>query len=306
VDKTAIYRAQPVCYRVLGPDRGSHAVSKAALSVLLIHGFAEDGQIWDEQVECLKKDFQLIIPDLPGSGNSPLSDAATSMEYLAEVIKIILDAERIDRAVLIGHSMGGYALLAFVEKYPGRCKAFGLFHSTAYPDNDEKKAFRRKSMDFIHRHGAAEFIRGSTPNLFAESSRQQHPEWVSRTLERYSGFDPKALINYYQAMIDRPDRTEVLARSTVPVLFVIGRQDATLPLEAALNLTHLPALSIIHILDQAGHMGMIEDAARSNDILAEFLTFIDARDKYIDQPGTGSPFTGPEKNLPFIQNTSSS
>ena len=258
VHKTAIYRSQPVFYRVLGPDRGSQTASTGTLCVLLIHGFAEvTGRIWDEQVEVLKKDFRLILPDLPGSGNSPLPAVTTansdpapiyssdnpitdlSIEDMAEVIKNILDAERIDQAILIGHSMGGYGILAFVEKYPGRCKAFGLFHSTAHPDNDEKKRSAERVWTLSTVTAPPNLSMRSTPNLFAESSRQQHPEWVSRILERYSGFDPKALLSYYQAMIDRPDRTATLAHSTV-LRALRHRQTVTpsLPLEANLRLAH--------------------------------------------------------------------
>jgi pimeloyl-ACP methyl ester carboxylesterase len=283
MDKTLIHQSGTIFYRVFTPASSGQtllagepmnlAVPTDPISLVLLHGFAEDGRVWENQVNYLKARFPLLIPDLPGSGNSSPLSAATSMEEHADAILALLDAEQIGQAVLVGHSMGGYIALAFVEKYPERCKAFGLFHSTAYPDSEEKKTTRRKSMAFIARHGAAEFIRQSTPNLFADSSRERHPEWIRELIERYSTMDGDSLTHYYQAMIDRPDRSAVLAHSGLPVLLVMGGQDNTLPLEAGLRQSHLPSIAFIHILREAGHMGMIEAAVRSNEILEAFLTF---------------------------------
>jgi pimeloyl-ACP methyl ester carboxylesterase len=281
MDKTLLHRSRTIFYRAQGASLPADAsTAPAPLPLVLIHGFAEDGAIWNRQANHLKKNYFLVIPDLPGSGRSSPLPAATSMEGLADAIAAVLDAEKIEQCALVGHSMGGYIALAFVEKYPGRCKAFGLFHSTAYPDSEEKKNTRRKSIAFIRKHGAAEFIRQSTPNLFAESSRKQHPEWVSEITERYAGFDPDTLVHYYEAMIDRPDRAGVLKGSGLPTLFIIGSQDNTISLETSLQQSHIPALSDIHILDQAGHMGMLESTERCNQILDEFLSVIDSRSRY--------------------------
>src|SRR3982751_6144300 len=95
-------------------------------AVVLLHGFAEGSEIWNTVLSSLQ-DYRLIIPDLPGSGDSALPDDV-SMEAMAEAIHSILTHEKINEPVLIGHSMGGYITLAFIEKYPEAIKAFGLFH----------------------------------------------------------------------------------------------------------------------------------------------------------------------------------
>ncbi|MDR3712919.1 MAG: alpha/beta hydrolase [Puia sp.] len=247
------------------------------LPVLLLHGFAEDGSVWDRQVAHLKKDHRLIIPDLPGSGRSPALAEITeapSIEALTESVKTILDAEAIDQCVMIGHSMGGYITLAFAEKYPDRLKAFGLFHSTAYEDTGAKKTNRRKSIEFIRRHGSAEFIRQSVPNLFAEHYKQEHPEVVAELIERYSGFPPASLIYYYSAMINRPDRTRILREFRGPVLFIIGDQDNAIPLTDSLEQCHMPACAHILIPEDCGHQGMLEKTGQCNRMLSEFLRSI--------------------------------
>ncbi len=245
------------------------------IPLVLLHGFAEDSAIWETQVDYLKETRPLIVVDLPGSGGSTSLSENTSMESLAEAVKTILDNENILECIIVGHSMGGYVTLAVAEKYPDRLKAFGLFHSTAYADTEEKKAARRKGIDFIRRNGTASFIKQSTPNLFSETSRTEHPQWIATLIDRYAGFDPDSLISYYEAMIRRPDRTHVLQQFPRPVLFIIGGQDNTIPLQISLQQSHMPACSYIHILEKAGHMGMMEESIRASRLLEEMLNDID-------------------------------
>ncbi len=95
---------------------------------MLVHGFAEDGRIWDEQLKFLQNNFTVIIPDLPGSGLSEYNPDLQTIEDFAGIIRLIADVEEIDRFTLIGHSMGGYISLAFAEQYPENLiAAWGYF-----------------------------------------------------------------------------------------------------------------------------------------------------------------------------------
>ncbi|MBN9381590.1 MAG: alpha/beta hydrolase [Chitinophagaceae bacterium] len=266
MDRTIIYRTVNLTYRSFTPG----AISRTT-PLVLVHGFAEDSSIWDHQIAYLKSSHRLIIPDLPGSGRSSPLPGDAGMEELADAIKAVLDAEGISQCVLIGHSMGGYVTLAFAELYPQMLSAFGLFHSTSYADSEEKKAARRKGIDFIRKNGAAPFIKQTTSNLFSETSRNRHPEWINTLIERYTDFNPDSLIRYYEAMIRRPDRSHVLRQFPRPVLFIIGEEDSMIPLTISLQQSHMPDVSYIYILEQAGHMGMLENSPRTSHILEEFL-----------------------------------
>lgn len=238
--------------------------------VMLVHGFGEKSDVWKSQVELLKESFTIIVPDIPGSGESAIV-ADMSMEGLAEVLKKILEQESINQCIMIGHSMGGYITLAFAEKYASSLKAFGLFHSTAYADSEEKKITRRKGIEFIHEHGALRFLENTTPNLFSPQTKDERPEIIDEQIAGLSNFTAQALVSYYESMIQRPDRTMVLRNSTIPVLFVAGKYDAAIPQEDILKQCHLPSLSYIHILENSGHMGMLEEPGKSNLILKNFL-----------------------------------
>jgi len=167
--------------------------------------------------------------------------------------------------------MGGYVTLAFADRYPELLKGKGLFHSTAYADTEEKKAARKKGIEFINDHGAFEFLRNTTPNLFSPASRDEQPIIVDELIDTLSNFSAGALVSYYEGMIRRSDKTMILRNSTIPVLFIAGSADNAVPLDDILKQCHLPSLSYIHILNNSGHMGMLEEPAKANLILERFL-----------------------------------
>ena len=266
MEKIIRYRDNEIFYRTVG--KGS--------PVMLVHGFAEDGTIWENQINHLQNNFRLVIPDIPGSRKSSITDYNASIDDHADCMKAILDSEKINGCHMIGHSMGGYIALAFAEKYPHLLNGLGLFHSTAYADSEEKKDARRKSIAFIKQYGAAAFIEQSTPNLFSEKSKNQTPQIITALIERYSNFDPASLISYYEAMIRRPDRTQILKTFQHPIMFIIGEEDKAVPLQHSLEQCHMPQLSFIHIAENTAHMGMMEDIPLSTLFVENFLKEVPA------------------------------
>jgi pimeloyl-ACP methyl ester carboxylesterase len=266
--KTIAYQSAQIFYRIIGKGK----------PVVLIHGFAEDGEIWNNQIDFLsagsggKDDFTLIIPDLPGTGKSELI-ADMSIESMAELIKAIIAEENISQVIVIGHSMGGYITLAIAEKYPELIRAFGLCHSSAFADSEEKKAARLKSIEFIKTNGAYEFLKTTIPGLFLmgqDGSKPMDPNGAI-LIEKGKQFTPEALIKYYQAMIARPDRIKVLKNFNGPVLFIIGEHDKAIPFEQSMQQCYLPVQSHVHILRNSAHMGMLEETGKVNTAIQQFL-----------------------------------
>ena len=256
-----MYNNVEISYRVIGDGK----------PVVLIHGFGEDGNVWHNQVEHLKNKFRLIVPDLPGSGKSGVPGTIWLMEDYAAMIAALLKSEKIDKCALIGHSMGGYITLAFAENYPDFLSSFGLVHSTAFADNDEKKSTRKKGIAFIREHGAFEFLKTSVPNLFSVHTRAEKPALIEQFINGLSNFSPDALVSYYEAMMQRPDRSFVLKNTRVPVLFVLGEYDTAVPVNDGLKQCHLTEKSYIEVLLRSGHMGMFEEPGETNRILENFL-----------------------------------
>jgi pimeloyl-ACP methyl ester carboxylesterase len=272
--KNFTYQSAQIFYRTIGKGK----------PVVLIHGFAEDGDVWKNQIEFLRNHYYLIIPDLPGSGKSAIINDM-SIEGMAECIKALIDLELTkflrqpaevegvwaEGVFLTGHSMGGYIALAFAEKYPFMLSSIALVHSSAFADSDEKKANRLKSIEFIKKNGAFEFLKAVIVDLFTETWANNNQEIVDTQVEKSRDFSDEAIIAYYQAMINRPDRTSVLKNFGKPILFIIGEHDKAVPFEQSMQQCYLPNQSHIHILRQSAHMGMFEEADKVNEALLHFL-----------------------------------
>lgn len=268
--KTINWKGVPVQYKVTGEGK----------MVVLLHGFGEDSTVWQQQIDFLQSHFRLIIPDIPGSGQSPFI-ANSNIETYADILKEIIDMELqkvsptredLEETIsIIGHSMGGYITLAFAEKYPADLNSFGLCHSSAFADNEEKKETRKKAIAFIRSNGGYAFLKTSIPGLFTKEYNAKEPAKVEGLVEAAKNFTDDALVQYYEAMIARPDRTRVLKEFEKPILFIIGEHDMAVPLQSSLQQCHLPKQSHVHILANSAHMGMWEETVKTNDFLLNFL-----------------------------------
>jgi len=238
--------------------------------VVFLHGFGEDGNIWKQQWKAIKG-YRLIVPDLPGSGESEMINDM-SMEGLADCVQTILATENVSRCIIIGHSMGGYITLAFAAKFESMLNGFGLVHSTSYSDSEEKKDTRKKGIDFIAEYGAAAFLKTAIPNLYGPVTKEKNPALIDEHIQSAQSFSKAALTAYYQSMIKRPDRTSVLNKTHLPVLFILGKHDTTIPLQGGLKQSHLPLWSYVHILEESGHMGMVEEPEKVNSFITSYIS----------------------------------
>ncbi len=245
-------------------------------AVLLLHGFGEDSNIWNGFLPALEPLCQVIVPDLPGTGGSDSlkkegdTDPVTIEDY-ADCMYALAQYEGIEKYIVLGHSMGGYIALAMAENNGSNIEGLGLLHSTAFADTTEKKDNRRKGIEMIRHYGGFSFLKNTIPNLFSQGFKQKHPEVVAELVEKSRKFSDEALIQYYEMMIARPDRTGVLSNAGYPVLFIIGTDDVAAPLNDLLQQISLPKISYVHILNGVGHMGMLEATNEFNNKVTQFI-----------------------------------
>jgi pimeloyl-ACP methyl ester carboxylesterase len=251
---------------------GAYQVTGKGAPVLLIHGFPENSTVWEHQQSKLEAHYTVITPDLPGSGNSPLT-YPLSIESMADFVHAILLAEGIEKAVIAGHSMGGYIALAVAEKYPDQVQGLGLVHSTAAADTEEKIEARRKSIKLMEQYGSEAFVRQAVPGMFSPATKSRQPALVDALIQMGMQCKVEALIAYYEAMIKRPERKAVLQKIKAPVLFMIGKDDTAVPMDSVLPQVTLPSRSSIHIFEDTGHMGMWEVADACSLALQQFVEF---------------------------------
>ncbi len=238
--------------------------------LILLHGFPEDGALWRHVAPLLAEKHTVLVPDLPGAGASPRPEAALTMEGMADAIIAALDAGGIRRAVVAGHSMGGYVALALAERHPDRVAGLALIHSTAAADTAEKQEHRRKSAALLRKGGKDAFVRGAVAALFAPSFRDAHPAIVEEQTDRALELDAESLAQFTEAMSARTERKALLKTTATPVHWVLGDQDSVLPLDAVLSQAPLAAVSFLSLYAGCGHLSPLEAPHRLAADLARF------------------------------------
>lgn len=235
--------------------------------VVLIHGFCETHEVWDRFARQLSADFRVISVDLPGFGKSRLLPAGFTVADAASKINALLIQLDITRCVPVGHSLGGYVTLAMVNHQVDLFSGFGLFHSTAYADSEERKTARNKVIEFVSQNGVTPFIETFIPPLFHDKAHPDIPFAVKMALQTR----PEALTGYARAMRDRPDLTSVIKKFTEPVLFIAGEKDTVIPPETLQKQAELGVKPHLSVLSNTAHMGMFEKEPETLNLVREFL-----------------------------------
>ena len=232
-------------------------------SIGLIHGHGVDASIWDGVYADLTLDNSVLKPDF-----SRLTNLTTIEEYADELYDR-LQAAKIEKAVLIGHSMGGYIVLAFAEQHPEMVQALVLYHSTATADDENKRQVRQQAIDGLQTQGSAPFIQKQIPKMVAST---YPPEKTQALVERYQDLPADALISGMKAMVDRPDRTDILRNALYPVLLVLGREDQLIPYDKTARLASLSNQISVATIEQAGHLSMVEQPDASIQAIRSFIS----------------------------------
>jgi 3-oxoadipate enol-lactonase len=220
--------------------------------VILLHGFPLDHTIWEPTVLEMHSEARIIQPDLRGFGLSDAPQGIYSMKQLADDLLGLMDALAIEKALLAGHSMGGYAALSFARAYPERLAGLALICSHASADTAEQQENRRKQADELLRLGPKPLADRMTPMLSAD--HQYHAE-IYRIILRNK---PTGMAAALRGMAERSDSTELLPAIDVPSLVVAGLDDQFIPVERARAVAAaLPNAELVELAG-AGHLAMME------------------------------------------------
>ena len=240
-------------------------------AVVLIHGYLESLDIWEGFAEDLSGHYRVVAMDLPGHGESGCISNVHTMALMADAVKHVLDHLEIHRAVIVGHSMGGYATLAFAEIYPEITLGFVLFHSHALADPPEKRSNRERTINLVRAGKKRQVIGNHCPLTFAKDNLEKLKAEVEFTAGIAAGTPGEGIIAALEGMKIRPDRQRVLTESAVPAMVIAGRKDNFISMEVAESHFRLARDHENLILENSGHMGFIEEREASLNGLLKFL-----------------------------------
>ena len=229
--------------------------------LVLLHGFPLDHHLWDDIVPLLEDSFDLIIPDLRGFGGSSTVDSFYAMEDYALDIAGLLDHLGIQKAAIVGHSMGGYVGLAFARLFPERVRGLGLVSSQVLADPPERKEGRYKSAAEVADKGISSVVEMMTTKFTSDPRLQ---EFARKSMEQQQ---PAAYIGALKAMAERVDSTPLLSSFNFPVVIVHGNADALIPIDRAREVKAAVAKAHLVEISGAGHMPMMEAKEKTAEAL---------------------------------------
>lgn len=242
--------------------------------IVLLHGYCGSSAYWERVVGPLSRTARIIAPDARGHGLSAASDDEVySMEMYASDVAGLLEKLKVNKACLLGHSLGGYITLAFAEKYGERLSGFGLIHSTAKEDSEAAKLNRDKAAASLQQDGIKPFVDGLIPKLFAPEHAEVRQADIERGKQIGYATSLQGAVGTARGMKQRPDRTEVVRQSTLPVLLVAGAADALIPAESTFAAAGSRAIQ--HKLEASGHMGMVEQPEELVAYISRFTDMLD-------------------------------
>ncbi|CAM4087298.1 alpha/beta hydrolase [Paenibacillus alkaliterrae] len=255
--------------------------------IVLLHGFCGSSLYWHKICPVLSEQYRVIIPNLRGHGGSQSPEGTYSMEMMAEDIAMLLESLQIDKVVMFGHSLGGYVTAAFAERYPDRLSGFALIHSTALPDTEAAKEKRRQDMADIRANGITPYVRGIIPNLFKEEKLEELHDEVDQLIGVGQQMTEQAAISTLEGMMQRPDRSHVLAEAKYPVLLVAGAEDAVVKPDDTFTVTNLHEAETTykypHILEttfeDVAHMSLVEVSDQLARVMATYLQTLYEREE---------------------------
>ncbi|MGY4645582.1 alpha/beta fold hydrolase [Cellulomonas sp. URHB0016] len=241
----------------------------SGLPLVLLHGFPLDHRMWDAAAELVPGERPVLAVDLPGTISDRGELPGPSIEASADRVASTLRAAGIDRAVVAGLSMGGFVVLALLERHPDLVAGAGLVSTKSTADGEEARAKRLRIADESESGGTVAPVRPMAATLVGETTRSARPDIVATIAAWIDEQRPDGIAWSQRAMAARPDRTEVLRGFAGPVLVVVGDEDTATPVEAAEHMLAAAQQAVLVVVPHAGHMTALEEPGSVADALAE-------------------------------------
>src|SRR5690554_6595712 len=245
-----------------------YIINGTGKDVVFLHGFLESPIIWEEMIKVADGNFRSINIHLPNHDSSNTSLYSKDLSHQTELLYHTLIEAKAQSPILIGHSLGGYLALAFINKYPEFTSGIALVNSTCLADTNEQKKRRTRAINLVEKHPSA-FISMAVKNLFHKTHLEHHKIAINRLIDKAKTIPIPSIQASLAAMRDRTDTSESLRNFDKKKLFIYGKKDPLISLEAsekAINKSNCPSIAL-----NAGHMSWLENKEKLQEVLLEFI-----------------------------------
>ena len=246
-------------YDLTGPDDAPVVVFSNSLGTTL--------EMWDAQVRSLASRYRCLRYDTRGHGRSPAVAKPTTIDTLADDLAGLLEGLGIDKAHVVGLSLGGMTAQAFAVRYPERVEGLVLMATSAYMPPPEGWDERAR---LVRAEGMATIVDAVLARWFTPDTATLAPEIVAPVRERFLRLDPLGYAASCLAIrdMDLRDRIKAIA---APTLVIAGEDDPATPLEMLEDIhSRIPGAALF-IVPEAAHLVAVEQPDMVNAELRAFL-----------------------------------
>ena len=240
--------------------------------VILVHGMGLNLQMWDWQMPRLRDRFRVIRYDLLGHGDSDKPVKRYDMADLVDQLGRVMDADGLDRAAIVGFSLGGLIVRAFALAHPDRVTALAILNS-AHARNETERAGMMERLALATREGHLATVEPAIRRWFTEDFIVRHPEIIDQVRRWMADNDSEVYPLVYRVLAEGDGP---LARSITaircPTLVLACEDDAGNSPDMARRMAALIPDACAAIVPGLKHMGLVEKPEAISDILVPFLT----------------------------------
>lgn len=251
--------------------RDESSAGGSGAPIVFLHAFPLNQSMWDDQVRAFRDKRRVITLDWRGFGGSALGNENVTINHFADDLAGLLNQLGVDRAIVCGLSMGGYAAFAFYRKHADMVSALILADTRATADTEEGKKARRETAELARRSGPSALVEMMAPRLLGATTLRHNPQIVARVRSMIESNTAEGIAQASLAMAARDDSTDLLDRIDCPTLVIVGAEDGlTTPTEAEIMSAAIRNARF-EIIPGAGHLPNIEQPGVFNSVIAKFL-----------------------------------
>ncbi|MBM3419876.1 MAG: alpha/beta hydrolase [Bacteroidetes bacterium] len=238
--------------------------------IVLLHGYLGSLDVFKNISGKLSRSFRIVAVDLPGHGQSDILSECHSMELMAASVYDLIRFLGIDRVLITGHSLGGYVVLAFLEKYAELVGGYCLFHSHPFADSDEAIERRKREIQIVLAGRKSIMYPSNIEKMYSPYNLERFNSELNALNDIASRTPDDGIVAVLKGMIARPSRLGLMESSQSPFLWVLGIHDQYIDYRSVTGAVQLPSNGQMATLFESGHLGFIEEPERSTMILRDF------------------------------------
>lgn len=237
-------------------------------ALVLLHGFLETLEMWEDFVPEFSRSHQVICIDLLGHGQTDCIGYVHTMEDMADAVLAILNFLNIKKAHVVGHSMGGYVALALAQKSPQLFEGLCLMNSHFEADTKATNVLRQRANKMVETNFES-VVRQSFANLFAPESRATYKQDYEDALQVTLDTSVQGYIAGSEGMRLRPNRLEVFKKLDAKKLLILGKKDSLVNCENLIRQIEHSDIDYTELSE--GHMSHIENKSELSYFLLRFI-----------------------------------